>query len=336
MNDLMNMPAPASKGGVIPTEQHRAISEVQASMIIAKRFPRDIQESYVRIMKACERPTLAQGAQYAYPRGGQMITGPSIRLAETIAQNWGNLQFGIRELSQETGESEVEAFAWDIETNTRQIKVFKVPHIRYKKSGVKKLTDPRDIYEMVANQGARRLRACILGVIPGDIIDAAVAQCEKTLQSGDGKPMEDRVRDMIAAFDKIGVTKAMIEDRLQHKTTAIVAQQVVDLGKIYNSIKDGMSKREDWFSVPTAKQTPEADDLTDQLKSNAKPKPEPKKKDPEPEDAAPTPAAELKALMKEDADLFKKCCAELKMAVKVPMTESGQKSLLDLIISKKG
>ncbi|MDT1904179.1 hypothetical protein FPK34_26285, partial [Acinetobacter baumannii] len=77
-------------------------------------------------------------------------------------------------LSSENGESTVEAFAWDVETNTRQTKVFQVPHIRYTRNGSKKLTDPRDIYELVANNGARRLRACILGVIPGDVIDDAV------------------------------------------------------------------------------------------------------------------------------------------------------------------
>ncbi len=73
-------------------------------------------------------------------------------------------------------QSTVEAFAWDVEeANTRQTKVFQVRHWRHTKQGGYKLTDPRDIYELVANNGARRLRACILGVIPGDVIDAAVA-----------------------------------------------------------------------------------------------------------------------------------------------------------------
>ena len=71
------------------------------------------------------------------PRGGQSVEGPSIRLAETLAQEWGNIQYGIRELSQSNGESTVEAFAWDIQTNTRQVKVFQVPHVRYSKKGNK-------------------------------------------------------------------------------------------------------------------------------------------------------------------------------------------------------
>jgi len=261
-----NQPTPRSNGAMVPIEQHRAIQEVQASMFIAKRFPRDIESAYLKIMKACERQSLAQAAQYAYPRGGQMVTGPSIRLAEVMAQNWGNIQFGIRELSQGDGESEVEAFAWDIETNTRQIKVFKVPHKRYTRQGTKSLTDPRDIYECVANNGARRLRACILGVIPGDITEAAVEKCNETLSKGDGKPIEDRVRSMLSKFAEVGVTKEMVEARLQHKTTAIVMAQIVELGKIYNSIKDGMSKREDWFEV-SPQVMEKSTDLTDKIKS---------------------------------------------------------------------
>ena len=32
-----------------------------------------------------------------------------------MAQAWGNMQFGIRELDQRNGESTVQAFAWDVE-----------------------------------------------------------------------------------------------------------------------------------------------------------------------------------------------------------------------------
>lgn len=262
-----NFPATKSDiSGLVMVEQQRAVQEVQAAIIMAKRFPRDQHESFTRIIKSCERINLAKEASYAYPRGGQMVTGPSIRLAEVMAQNWGNLEFGIRELTQTEGESEVQAFAWDLETNVRQTKTFKAPHKRKSKGKYEVLVDPRDIYEYVANMGARRLRACILGIIPGDIVDAAVAKCEDTLKKGDGKPLEDRIREMLVRFEEVGVTKQMIEEKLQHKTTAIVLKQLVELGKIYNSIKDGISKREAWFNVPTVQTSEASRDLTDKLK----------------------------------------------------------------------
>jgi len=71
---------------------------------------------------------------YKYPRGGTKETGSSIILAEALAQNWGNLDYGIVELEQNNGESHLMAYAWDLETNKRQSKIFRVSHIRTKNS----------------------------------------------------------------------------------------------------------------------------------------------------------------------------------------------------------
>lgn len=236
----------------VQTENSRAVAEVQSALVIAKQFPRDMNQAYDRIMNACQRPALAQSAVYSYARGGSSITGPSIRLAEAIAQNWGNIQFGVRELSSENGESTVEAFAWDMETNTRQTKIFQVRHWRHTKGGGYKLTDPRDIYELVANNGARRLRACILGVIPGDVIDAAVEQCDQTIRaSADTSPAG--VLKLLKSFEKHGVTKEAVEKRIQCRIEAISPAQVVSLIKIGTSIKDGMSAAKDWFEIQPEK-----------------------------------------------------------------------------------
>lgn len=239
----------------------RQAQEVQAAMVIAKRFPRDEVEAFNRILKSCQRKTLAEQSMYEYPRGGQKVTGPSIRLAEALAQNWGNLDYGIVELEQNNGESQVMAYAWDLETNTRQSKIFSVPHIRATKHGNKTLTDPRDIYEMVANQGARRLRACILGVIPGDVIDSAVEQCQLTLKGANPEPLIDRVRKMVKTFeDKFSVTKEMLEEYIGCNSDAFSENDFMRLRNIYGSLKDGMSKREDYFKIkPTEKSVFELD-----------------------------------------------------------------------------
>jgi hypothetical protein len=245
---------PAQAGALTQIESSRAVQEVQAAMVIAKRFPRDERAALDRILNACARPTLANQAVYQYARGGSDVSGPSIRLAEAIAQNWGNLQFGIRELEQNNGESTVEAFAWDIETNTRQVKIFQVKHERHTRQGVKKLTDPRDIYELVANQGARRVRACILGVIPGDIVEEAVRQCEVTMQA-DADTSKEAQEKIVSAFAKFGVTKEQIEKRIQRRMDSITPAQVITLRKIMQSLKDGMSGPDEWFE-PTQQPAP--------------------------------------------------------------------------------
>lgn len=232
---------------MVEQETQRAIAEVQAAIMLAKRFPRNQAEAMDRILMSCQRQSLAEQSVYSYSRGGSEITGPSIRLAEAIAQQWGNMQFGIRELEQKNGESTVEAFAWDVETNTRQVKVFQVPHVRHTRQGAKRLEDPRDIYEMIANQGARRLRACILGVIPGDVVDAAVDQCEATMKAkADTSP--EGIKKLVAAFAPFGVTSDMIAKRIQRTNLeSITPAQVVALKKVYASLRDGMSTPATWF-----------------------------------------------------------------------------------------
>lgn len=246
-----NLPAAASRSGgsaVAQSDQQRTIAEVQAAMMIARMNPRDQIAAMDRIINACARPTLAEAAIYQYSRGGSDISGPSIRLAEAMAQCWGNLQFGIRELDQRNGESTVQAFAWDVETNTRREVTFQVPHLRYTKSGTKRLEDPRDVYEMIANQGARRLRSCILAVIPGDVTEAAVRQCDATMHAK-ADTSQEAVKKMVDAFAAYGVTKEQIEKRIQRRLDAITPAQIVGLKKVYASLRDGMSLPADWFEA---------------------------------------------------------------------------------------
>jgi len=298
---------------MIEIESQRSIQEVQASMTVAKRFPRDTLEVYTRIVEACKRPSFADQAMYAYQRGGNLITGESIRLAELLIREWGNSVFGIRELRQdaEEGYSDVEAFAWDLQTNTKQVKTFTVPHIRYSKAkGNVRLTDPRDIYEMVANQGSRRMRACILGLIPIDMREAAINHCEMTLENNIEGNKEDFVRRLVVDFKEIDVTREMMEKLVGCKLDEATRKDIANLVKIQKSIKDGITKRQDFFETPGSEVTEAAEDLAKKIEDrtaeaqkekpdNEKPKPSKEKKaepvkegdkgKPEPKEPVPVP-----------------------------------------------
>lgn len=263
MSDLMafngnaQMQNSTQQGGVLAhSSASREMEEVKGAIFLAKQFPRNYIEAERRILDACKRPSLAASAMYSYPRGGTKVTGPSIRLAEVLAQNWGNLSYGIKELEQREGESIAMAYCWDLETNVRQEKVFTVKHAIGTKNGLKKLTDPRDIYERVASDGARRLRACILGVIPGDVVEMAVKQCEETLRGNADKPLKERVSDAIKLFkEKYKVTQEMIEAKFGYNVSAFTEIDLIELGKIFNSLKDGMTKPEDWFDMEIGKKS---------------------------------------------------------------------------------
>lgn len=254
----------ASKGGAVAAMEKREETEVFAMMMLAKRFPRDQQQACDRIMTAFQRPTLAEVAIYQYARGGTSISGPSIRAAEAIAQEWGNLDTGWRELSRGIGAngvpfSEVMAFCVDLQSTNRKVVSFILPHWRDTKGGGYKLKDERDIYELCANQAARRLRACIIANIPGDVIDMAVNQAESTLRAKADTSPEAMAR-MVAAFAELGVTKEMIEKRIQRSLESIAPAQVVSMKKIYRSLMDDMSTPAEWFDMPD--EGPKAGDTT--------------------------------------------------------------------------
>jgi hypothetical protein len=248
-NDIQVAPAAMQAStSLAQIEQSRAVAEVQAAMVLARANRRDEQHSEYRIMQSCKRKSLAECASYSFRRGGDIVTGPSIRLAEEIARHWGNMQYGFREIGRSEESSEVEAFAHDLETNVRVTRQFQVRHWRDTKSGGKKITEERDKYELIANQAQRRVRACLLELVPGDIVEAAEEACKATLMSGI-KDIPAKVKEIVAAFAPIGVTGEMIEGYLQRKLTSIVPADIVNLQRIYRSIRDGVAAVDEFFKA---------------------------------------------------------------------------------------
>lgn len=257
----------ASAGGeaLAAMTSNAAVTSVLASIWIAKQFPRDLAEVTARMNQACSRLTLAQSATYAFPRGGTTVEGPSIRLAEALIGAWGNAEAGWKEVARHWDPkgadgkgcmvSECVAFCFDKETNVRREISFTVNHTRDKNEyeGGRKvmrrvaLESERDVYELCANMASRRIRACILQVLPGWLTEEALAVTRKTLENGDSRPLADIIRSLEAKFREYGVSRAMLEANLGHKLEETTKPEVVKLGKVFNSIADGMVRVKDVF-----------------------------------------------------------------------------------------
>lgn len=247
--------------GTVAIEASRAIAEAQGKLVIAKRFPRDEVSAYAKAMEACQRPTMAEKAFYSFPRGGQTVEGPTIRFAEELARCWGNIDYGIKELSQDDGKSEMQAYAWDLETNAQSVQNFTNPHQREQGKKMVTLTSQRDIYENNANMATRRLRSRILAILPAWFVEDAIAECKRTLSGRNDTPLIDRVKKMVVQFAKLGVTQDQIERRLKRKVDTMTADDFTEYVGIYNAIKGGESKIAEWFTAE-----PEATELTAALK----------------------------------------------------------------------
>jgi hypothetical protein len=112
--------------------------------------------------------------------------------------------------------------------------------------------------------GARRQRACILAIIPKDVIDSAVEECDKTLAGKNTEPIIDRIKKMFDKFKEFGVTREMIEKRIGVGLDSFTEKDVIALIKVYNSLKDGIGKREDFFEADKPKA--ETDTLAEEFK----------------------------------------------------------------------
>ena len=229
----------------------RVVAEVKAQVLMARQFPRAPQASMENILRECKRPTLADSAVYTFPRGKETVSGPSIRLAEMMARNWGNITFGYEVLERKkdergTGYSVIRTFAWDLETNTYISRQFELKHWRSTKSGGYPITDDRDIYELEANMASRRMRACILQAIPGDVTQAAVDACRYTSSSGLAEKMKDpREREKLVVgtvrvYEKMGIKLSDLEEYLGAKQANWSADSMLRLKELKNSIDDGV------------------------------------------------------------------------------------------------
>src|SRR5262249_52625590 len=96
-----------------------ARQEVQAAVIVAKRFPRNEDAAFQQLMKSCARPTFAGDVTYSFPRGGSTVTGPTVYLAREFARLWGNIRHGCDVVAEDEEERTIRAWAWDLQTNVK-------------------------------------------------------------------------------------------------------------------------------------------------------------------------------------------------------------------------
>lgn len=230
-------------------EQSRAVAEVQAAVFVAQQCPRNVQAAIAAMRESCAQQSLAERAFFRFPRGGQNVTGETIHLARELARCWSNIQYGIVELSRDpvAKQSEMSAWAWDVQANTRVSNTFIAPHVRDTRQGPQTIVDLRDVYENNANLGARRVRECIFSVLPPFFVEEAKELCTKTLRDGGGKPLPQRIADAVAAFAGIGIVIEQLEQKLGRDSGKWTDLDVAQLRITFQSIQRGEVTKDEEF-----------------------------------------------------------------------------------------
>lgn len=243
-------------------EMHRAQAEVVAAVMAAREMPRSQNEAVADMRDGCARKAMATKAFYRYSRGGgdKPITGGTIQLARFLALCWQNVQYGITELSRDEHDSQMQAWAWDLQRNTRPTTTFIVPHGRVVGTGEDKryreLDDPRDIYENNANNGARRVREMIFAVLPPWFTDMAQDICRNTLANGEAgenvQPMPVRIAGVLDAFNKVGVTRRQLEHKQGRGADDWTPEDLAALHVVFMSMRRGETNRDEEFDPDRA------------------------------------------------------------------------------------
>ncbi len=237
---------PQTVGQATAVEQARAVAEVAAAVQVARQFPRDLDMVRADMEQACSSYALARRAFYAVRNRGE---GRSVHLARELARIWGNFQSGVHELRRDdaAGESEVQAFAWDVQANTRSTRTFISPHARMKDGKRQPLVDLQDIYLSNQNTGARAVRECIFAALPDWLVEDADRLCRATLEAGDGKGLASRRQEALAAFARGSVTEAQLVTRVGRPVDQWTAQDVASLEVLFDSLRNGETTREEAF-----------------------------------------------------------------------------------------
>lgn len=260
MNDIAQRPPSieslvAGNGSQAAAVEHsRAVAEVQAAVTVAQAVPRNIGRVVAEMRETCSKLALAQQAFYSMPRAGGKVEGSTVHLARELARIWGNLDYGVRELRRDddAAESEIQAYCWDQQANGRNTRSFIHPHERMVKKQRTKLTDLGDIYLSNQNVGARAVRECIFATLPPWFVAEAEEICRRTLQQGEGEPLDSRIGKMVHAFKDLGVTEKMIATKLGQPRSAWTAADIKDLTVDFGTLQRKEATVDELFPEDTS------------------------------------------------------------------------------------
>jgi hypothetical protein len=200
---------------------------------------------------------MAERAQYSFPRGNKTINGPSIDSAREIARIWGNMRHGSGIVAEEGDKVHIRGFAHDLETNNYAAfeDKFSKKVQRKDRDGnpVWRDADERELRELVGKRGSILIRNAIFEILPRDLVDEAMNKANETMTKAARGELtqsrEEAVRRLAVAFDSIGVTTDMLSKRLGHDLALLAEDELVDLRKVFASIRDGNSRREEHFDL---------------------------------------------------------------------------------------
>lgn len=223
-----------------------ARAEVDQQIATSRALPRNIKSAVNNITSlATLDDKSAEECVYALPRGGKPIKGPSVRLAEIIASQWGNCRVGARVVHVDRQEKYVEAEGvfHDLETNAAT-----TARVRRRISGKDGRLFSDDMIIVTGNAAcAIAKRNAILGAVPKAVWRSAYDAVEKVV-AGEEKTLVERRDRVMKAFAAFGVTPERICNALGvNNVEEISIDHMPILQGAHSALKSGEATVEEMF-----------------------------------------------------------------------------------------
>jgi hypothetical protein len=221
-------------------------AELDTAISTARAYPRNLHQAIDNIKSlVCYDEQSALEAVYALPRGGKPIKGPSVRLAEIVAQCWGNCRVEARVLEIDRGNKVIvsEGTFHDLQTNAATRATV---NRRISDKAGRLFSDDMIVTTGNAACSIARRNAILAGV-PRMAWRQAYEAAEHTI-AGDIKTLAERREKAIKAFAAFGVKPEQILGLLDVKSIEEIGLE--DIGSLlgaYNALKDGSETVESLF-----------------------------------------------------------------------------------------
>lgn len=231
-------------------------AEIDKQIATAHQYPRNANLCVQNIQALALMDEDIAGSCYYHlertDKNGEksIIEGPSIRLAEIVASNWGNLRIATRVVGNDGRMVTVEAVCHDLESNVavsqQQVRSIVTRNGKTYSNDMQTLT--------INAASAIALRNAINKVVPMAITKKIVEQC-KNMVRGKAAELPEKRQKIVSAFASIGVSREQLLAKLEIASIdEITADMVVSLRGLYTSLKDGNSTVEEEFSKPETEQ----------------------------------------------------------------------------------
>lgn len=222
-------------------------SEVEAQLDAAHKYGRSIHRFLTEAVGlATFDKEVAMSCIYALPRGGKVISGPSIRLAEICASAYGNLHMGARVVGIEDKEIVAQGVCWDLEKNNRV-----TMEVRRRITNSKGGRYNDDMIVMTGNAAASiGLRNAIFRIIPKAYVNA-VYQKAREVSVGNARTLSETRTKVIERLTKMGITQERVLHRISRASVDDVTLDDVELLiGLGTAIKDGNTNIDEAFPEP--------------------------------------------------------------------------------------